>query len=90
MKESHLNAGVTSATPEQQGEAQAIAVFLTVLKRASIVSGADLDHLAKIAQSGKRERHRIRASLLLGGWRQRAADTLAAPHVAGGGGGEGA
>lgn len=77
MSRHHLDAWMSSRTSDEGAEAQAIGAFLTVLKHKSILEGADLDRLAQIAESGKSERHRLRAAQLFGGWRQRAADALA-------------
>jgi len=78
MSRHHLDACMSGHTPEEGAEAQAVGALLTVLKHKSILEGADLDRLAQIAETGKSERHRLRAAQLLGGWRQRAADALAA------------
>jgi hypothetical protein len=77
MSKPHLDAWMSSRSPDEGAEAQAIGAFLTVLKHKAVLEGADLDRLDQIAESGKSERHRLRAAQLLGGWRQRAADALA-------------
>lgn len=77
MSKPRLDAWMSSRTPDEGAEAQAIGAFVTVLKHKAILDGADLDRLAQIAETGKSERHRLRAAQLLGGWRQRAADALA-------------
>lgn len=72
---------MSSRTPDEGAEAQAIGAFLTVLRHKAILDGVDLDGLAHIAQHGKSERHRLRALQLLNGSRQRAGDS-AAHHLA--------
>ena len=81
MTKRDLDAWLSSRTPEEGAEAQAIAAFLTVLTHKAILEGVDLDQLAHIAKNGKSERHRLRASQLLSGARQRAGDS-AAHHLA--------
>lgn len=78
MSRRDLDSWMSSRTPEEGAEAQAIGAFLTVLRhKAILVEGADLDRLAYLADNAKSERHRLRASQLLGGWRQRAAEAVA-------------
>lgn len=72
-----LNEFLRNTPPEEQAEATALAAYLQVLKHKKILEGVDLDRLAYIAENGKSETHRHRASQLLSGARQRAAEALA-------------